>query len=445
MKVHFFLRLVLPLMLVSGVYNAAWSQQYKLRQSSSTMGMKSESTIYVKGMRKRTEPGKMMGMSMPVTIEQCDLQRTIKINDKKKLYFIEPFAKQNEEVIDEDAPKTKVTPAKTVKPATTQKGGVIEMWYTITDTNERKNMYGLIARHIWTYQKMKPSADACYMKDSMVIKTDGWYVDLPQFNCPVRYNSYKPQGRPGEVTKPDCMDRFVTHRKGKGKLGFPLTETTNIMMGGSQPMGMTEITTGVETLEFSAAKLDSMLFEIPPGYTETKDEADLQDKMDPKEMMKEYMKNAKNGMTDNLPGVNNDNAKLVRVGILQPTGGDGQFQPDVLQQYLVTRFTSGNIAGVAVTSEEDAKSKNCAYLLNTDFSKMKQASKVGGLLKAIKNADPGASTSFNIEGTMVLTSLKDNAVRSRQNLNDKYEGKADEAARKAADKGAGPVIAAIGN
>ena len=68
------------------------AQQYKLRQVTNMMSMKTESTIYVKGMRKRTESTGMMGMAAPpVTIEQCDLQRTIKINDKKKLYFIEPL------------------------------------------------------------------------------------------------------------------------------------------------------------------------------------------------------------------------------------------------------------------------------------------------------------------------------------------------------------------
>ena len=81
-----------------------YAQQYKLKQGSNMMGMNYESTIYVKGMRKRTEGGMMIlgiGGNI-VTIEQCDLQRYIKINDKKKLYFIEPFAKGNEELIDEN-------------------------------------------------------------------------------------------------------------------------------------------------------------------------------------------------------------------------------------------------------------------------------------------------------------------------------------------------------
>jgi len=81
----------------------------------------------------------MMGMQQPITIEQCDLQRTIKINDKKKLYFIEPFAKQQEEIIDEDAPKPTKQPAPKTKPTTTQTGGVFII-HNITShkTNKKK-------------------------------------------------------------------------------------------------------------------------------------------------------------------------------------------------------------------------------------------------------------------------------------------------------------------
>ena len=105
-------------------------------------------------------------------------------------------------------------------------GGVITMWYSIVDTGERKKMYGLTARHIWTTQKMKPSADACTMKDSMIIKTDGWYIDLPQFNCPVHYTPTTTK-RPSVKNQPECMDRFVSRRSGKGKLGFPLIRNKN--------------------------------------------------------------------------------------------------------------------------------------------------------------------------------------------------------------------------
>ena len=80
-KSFFYLTAILILVLSAG-HEARAQQQYKLKQVNNMMSMKTESTIYVKGMRKRTEAGSMMGMpAPPVTIEQCDLQRTVKLNE----------------------------------------------------------------------------------------------------------------------------------------------------------------------------------------------------------------------------------------------------------------------------------------------------------------------------------------------------------------------------
>ena len=90
------------LAIIASKENAS-AQQYKLRQVTSVLNMKSETTIYVKGMRKRTEGGAYTGMPGNITtIEQCDLQRTISLNDKKKIYYIEPFSKETETVVYED-------------------------------------------------------------------------------------------------------------------------------------------------------------------------------------------------------------------------------------------------------------------------------------------------------------------------------------------------------
>jgi hypothetical protein len=419
------------------------SQEYKIRQSSSLMGMKMESTVYVKGMRKRTESGAMMGMSQPITIEQCDLQRTIKINDKKKLYFIDSFYKMKEEIIDEDEPAAK-KPTPPVKEKTPQKavekGGVITIYYSIRDTGERKKMYGLTARHVWTTQKMKPSADACMMKDSFLIKTDGWYIDLPKFNCPVRYRPQQMQRQPDEKPMPDCQDRFVTRRSGKGKLGFPLIETTTMIMG-AQGAKTTEFKTDIETLDFSMQKLDSMLFEIPLGYTETKNEDDLMDKMDMSGMLEDVMNKAKKQMKEK-PVSDEKAPDMIRVGVLPPKG-DEQVQPADLQTILVGTFTTGNIEAVAVSSAEEAKTMKCDYLLNSELSKIKSGSKVGGLLKAIKNTDPNALSSFTIEGSMQLTKLADGSNAGTQKIDGKYEGKVNEAAGKALDNSGQKLVQKI--
>lgn len=440
MKKIFFLFTALVIVALS-VGNPVNAQQYKLKQVSSMMGMKSESTIYVKGMRKRTEGGSMMGMpNNIVTIEQCDLKRTIKLNDQKKLYYIDPFSNEVEEVIDEDAKPAAVKTKPLATPTTTQKGGTITMWYSINDTGERKKMWGLTARHVWTYQKMKPSPDACTMKDSIIIKTDGWYIDLPQFNCPVQYKPSKTSMQP-EQQKPECVDKFVTRRSGKGKLGFPLTEKRTMIMGG-QGAQTSEFTTDIETLELTTGKLDSMLFEIPPGYKEAKSESELQDKMDMNAMIKQYTAQADaSGKLDN--GIkadvsNKKRAGVMRIGVYEPKGDQVQGQP--LQTHLVLNLSSDKVEAIPVASEDEAREKNCDYTLATDFTKVKAASKVGGLLKAIKNSDPNAASSFNIDAGMVLIKLEDGSVSLQPQMSGKYEGKVDEAEKRVVEEGAKQVL-----
>ena len=421
--------------------NETKAQQYKLRQSTSMMGMKTESTIYVKGMRKRTESAGMMGMpAPPITIEQCDLQRTIKINDKKKLYYIDSFAKETDEIIDEDVKpavvKTKPTTPEPKEKTIPQKGGVITMWYNITDTGERKKMYGFNARHVWTAQKTKPSPEACTMKDSMVIKTDGWYIDLPLFNCPVRYRSARTTMPRNERQQPECKDKYITRRSGKGKLGFPLTETTTIIMGNGGAK-TTEIETSIETLELSTVKLDSMLFEIPPGYQQAASEEELQEKFDMSNMINQY-KNINKG-EEKTTGNDQKKPGVIRIGVYEPKG-DEQLQVSALQQHLVSALTDGSIESVAVTSEEEAKKYKCDYTLTTDFIKIKQGSKVGGLLKAIKNTDPTAASSYTIEAALILVNLSDGTTRLQPKVNGKYDGKIDDAAKKALDAGSRLIL-----
>ncbi len=110
---------------------SVFAQNYKIKQSTSMSGHKMESTVYVKGSRKRTENGGMMGMGSDVaTIEQCDLKRTVQISDKKKLYYVEPTAES------EPAP---TAPAKAPLAAgKATKGGTVTHTSSIVDTGERK-------------------------------------------------------------------------------------------------------------------------------------------------------------------------------------------------------------------------------------------------------------------------------------------------------------------
>jgi hypothetical protein len=206
---------------------------------------------------------------------------------------------------------------------------------------------------------------------------------------------------------------------------------------GASNAKMGEIQTNIETVEFSAEKLDSMLFEIPPGYTETTNEEDLQNKMNMSDMMEQAKNMSKNQAAKKVG--QQKSAGVIRVGVYEPKA-DGQIQTSEQQQNLVNDLNVGTIEAVAVASEEDARKLNCDYTLSTEFLKFKSGSKVGGILKAIKNTDPNAASSFNIEASLTLTKLADGSVKTQQKVSGKYEGKADEAAKKALDEGSNQVL-----
>ena len=68
--------------------------------------------------------------------------------------------------------------------------GVVNITQTITDTGERKEMFGFTARRIKTSLVKTVSPDACD-KDQK-IETDGWYIDFEyEFECPIRCRNIK--------------------------------------------------------------------------------------------------------------------------------------------------------------------------------------------------------------------------------------------------------------
>lgn len=416
---------LLAVVLLYGLPRGA-AQEYKLRQVMEMQNAKMETTIYVKGKRQRVEsvlPG--MGVTIAV-IEQCDLKRTIKLNDKRKLYYIEPFATAAAEPLQ---PRKEVVAARQEKEV--KKGGTITMWSSIRDTGERKKMFGFTARHLWTTQKMKPSADACSLKDSMLRKTDGWYIDLGQFEC--RRGGYTGVPYGDGRAEPGCVDKMVAHTSGKGKLGFPLFEKTTLVTGG------TTMETNLETLELSTAKLDTMLFTIPPGYRQVSKEADLYDLKD----MAGIVQNA--GVDKDEDVVVNKEQKApgkIRIGVFVPTGSD-QVEPGALQQHLVNQISRRDVEAIAVGSEEEARRYQCDYTLNTVFTSLKQEGVVGGVIKAIRRRDPTVAASYSVQGVLTLQSVKDGTEKSRQAVEGKYEGRADEAASRAVDEAWQRVLKAL--
>lgn len=408
----------------------AYGQNYKIKQTVTMGGQPSESTVYVKGQRKRTESGGIMGMGADVAdIEQCDLRRDVKVNDKKKLYVIEPFDDDN------DAPAATVAanrPAPTPKPSP-RKGGTLTVMTNTVDTGERKQMFGLTARHIKMTMSMKSSPDAC-SKMNMSAESDGWYVDLPAFSCAIR-TFRRPETADYQRSSSGCRDRVIAQATGGGKMGFALTETYTMNSDGG--MAFTRTT---ETLEFSKVTLDDALFNIPAGYSEANSTGDLYGRPDLSSMIRGGAGNddsdnsqTKPTKTSPLTTILQSNVRrpgVIRIGVFVPTNRSGENVSGAnLQSFLIQKLEGGNVEAIGVADEGEARMRGCDYMLASDISKLRQstAGKIGGLLGKVTNTDTSGAGSFDAQVDYVLTALKDGR-QTKSKAGDKSQSKADRAA-----------------
>lgn len=142
-----FINLILPALIIMTVNSASFAD-VKIKQKVSVEGQGMEQTTMIKGARERRETkivvSEEAGDFMPniASITQCDLRRTLQVNDKKKLYTADPFG--------DDAP----TPTAPKAATKTVKGGTVTITYTVTVTGERKTMFGLTARHLKILQSV---------------------------------------------------------------------------------------------------------------------------------------------------------------------------------------------------------------------------------------------------------------------------------------------------
>src|SRR5215208_4523049 len=228
----------------------------KIRQRMSFGGAStSETVLYIKGPRMRNEMGAGMGFT---TILQCDLKRTWTLNDKTKTYLISPTDGTNTSPALGDGGASSAAAQTPTQP----RGGIVNVTSTITDTGERKQMFGLTARHIKTSIQTKASPEACAKDQAM--ETDGWYVDFQYaFECPGQTQKYQPMPMQPQS---GCKDEIRQKTVGSAKLGFPLLVTTTIHQPDGSTMTMTQ-----EVLELSKEPLSASLFDVPEGYALAKD------------------------------------------------------------------------------------------------------------------------------------------------------------------------------
>src|SRR5579884_2344260 len=114
------------------VFGQTTNNDLKITTKNTFSGQSFESTTYIKGSRERTEQA-MPGMNMKTaTIEQCDLKRSIQLNDLTKKYFISEQA-EVEEDSGASAPTTKAPATQPrSQPDSSRRGGIVT--YVMTST-----------------------------------------------------------------------------------------------------------------------------------------------------------------------------------------------------------------------------------------------------------------------------------------------------------------------
>ena len=359
------------------------SADTKTRTKTTASGQSFESTSYLKGSRQRTEQGGT-GMSM---INQCDLKRIIQLNDKAKTYMIVSTGRDSQKPA--QTPNANDTSAQpnTQRPDG-RKGGVVTYTTTLTDTGERKQIFGLTARHIKSSLTVESSPDACN-PTKMKMETDAWYVDFSDgLNCQAD-GGYAPQF---QGSKPNCEDEIRQKTIGNAKLGYPVWQ--QITMYGED--GTQSVMT-IEVIELERTTLEASLFEIPPGYTEAKtfqefvgaglasaliDGSNSQSAGQGTHRSNEQ---ASFVVGPKRPGV-------IRIGIASANDRTGRLASrEYVRANLVNAINSSNIEAVPLNGrtneqvEAEAKQSGCDFVLFTDVAGIKKSGS-GGMLGKVSRA-----------------------------------------------------------
>ncbi|MFY9607886.1 MAG: hypothetical protein WAU45_04630 [Blastocatellia bacterium] len=349
------------------------SADIKMKTKNASAGNTSEGTIYIKGVRQRSSQSYGAGFEM-VTITQCDLKRTVQINDKARTYMVTPMVSAASPATTTDE---KQAPSAS-RPTTPRRGGVVTYHSTITDTGERKKMFGFNARHIKSSMTVESSPDACY-PSKMRVETDGWYIDL-EFNFECDPDKPLVAGAPGGGGRPDCRDEIRFRRSGGGKMGYPILVTTTVYLDG----GQTSVST-TEVIELTTTPLDAALFEIPAGYTEAKDYQELMGipsvgPLPGRQTSQPQIDSTGSTAIAKQPG-------KIRVGVVTIANKTDR-SPSLynVRSKLISSITDGDVDAVPLDSrtpaeiETEARQKECDYILYTDIVLLKTSGKAGGLL-----------------------------------------------------------------
>lgn len=261
-------RIIVAALLLCAVETAARAD-IKLKLKTTENERSGESVVYIKGRRQRNDftvkrPDGTTG-SLAV-IFQCDLKRQISFDPTKRVFYEHPHIGIQEFLARAEAQSAR----QLGRPRPVKYDGRLIETLTITDTGERRQMFGYTARHIKTTLTWEATPQGC-PQTPLRRETDGWYVDLLY----ATFCSYDISGfDETELTVHDrskCRDYYMSDSKrysfdrkqvGTARFGFPLLLTVKSYSDDGRPQTRTS-----EVVEITNEELDASLFEPPAGYT----------------------------------------------------------------------------------------------------------------------------------------------------------------------------------
>jgi hypothetical protein len=232
-----------------------------------------EHTVYIAGDRKRMEfrnssgkknaDGSLQMTYGPrlVVITRCDLGQTLELNLDTSEYTSAPYPAKplTKEQIEARGLQTQATPEKPT----------LRIEVNTTDTGERKEMFGHIARHVLTTRRQTPLEGSRSEPQETV--TDAWYIDLDQrLSCDPDWSKRKNSHAYSLFAAGKQLREKVEFiPRGEAQTGFALQSVTSSKSTYTLPDGtrkQTEWRTELLVTELQEGPVDRTLFEIPRGF-----------------------------------------------------------------------------------------------------------------------------------------------------------------------------------
>ena len=336
------------------------SADLKIKTRTTVMGHTTESTVYIKGPRQRTEMS-FGGRGGMVMINQCDQKRLVTISGDQCTVTSLGGGESSCPAMPGMAAMGRGGSAD----ETPRKGGVLTITRTANDTGEQQDMMGYKARHIKTSMTVESSPDAC-SKSHMKMEIDGWYADLSAgFSC--ADESYRSMAC-GMSGQRGCTDRIVMKGSGGAAQGYPLKQTTTIVSEHGT------FTTETEVVELTTTSLDAPMFDMPSGCRAMDMPAMAGAATTPSAPEPAPAPTpAAQPAPAAAPTVAPKAAGVVRIGVVKIKDMSGQGLPtDNLRVNLMSEFARQQLDPVPLDAEtpqqdveSEARSKQCDYFVYT--------------------------------------------------------------------------------